>query len=82
MAGAVVVDTMVAPAWLGSKQSLRHERWEPVLVGVTWVLPLTVVAEPRFGAEVAAWAARRRRVLQRLDDRSSLIPPFDTVVDA
>lgn len=82
MAGAVVVDTMVASAWLGSKQSLRHERWEPVLVGVTWVLPFTVVAELRFGAEVAAWGARRRRVLERLVERSSFIPPLDTVVDA
>lgn len=41
-----------------------------------------MVAELRFGAEVAAWGARRRGVLERLVDKSSLIPPLDTVVDS
>ena len=73
MAGAVVVDTMIASAWLGTSQSRRQERWAPVLQGVTWVLPFTVVAEMRFGAEIAGWGARRRGVLETLIQRSGVV---------
>lgn len=82
MAGAVVVDTMIASAWLGTSQSRRQERWSPVLQGVTWVLPFTVVAEMRFGAEIAGWGARRRGVLETLIQRSGVVPPLEEVTSA
>ena len=49
----VVVDTMIASAWLGVRASQRRARWAPLLERSAWVLPFTVVAEMRFGAEVA-----------------------------
>ncbi len=61
---AVVVDTMIASAWLGVRSSQRQARWAPVLEPMAWVLPFPVVAEMRFGAEVAGWGARRRGVLE------------------
>jgi predicted nucleic acid-binding protein len=82
MPEAVVIDTMVASAWLGKKQTQRYERWAPALTGSSWILPFTVVAELRFGAEVAAWGARRRGVLERMIARSGVVPPLDSVVDA
>lgn len=78
----MVVDTMIASAWLGARQSLRQARWAPVLREAIWLLPFVVVAELRFGAEVAAWGARRREVLDRLISRAGVIPPFDEVSDA
>ncbi len=62
----VVVDTMIASAWLGTSQSRRPMRWALVLQGVTWVLPFTVVVEMRFGAEVAGWGPRHRGVLETI----------------
>lgn len=47
-----------------------------------WVLPFTVVAEMRFGAEVAGWGVRRRGVLDRLIARADVVPPLDEVTDA
>lgn len=73
---------MIASAWLGRRQSSRQARWSSVLEGVTWVLPFTVVAEMRFGAELAGWGARRRGVLERLISRSGVIPPLVEVTDA
>ncbi len=55
MPPAVVVDTMIASAWLGRRDSPRKTRWQPSLEQAAWVLPFTVVAEMRFGAEVAGW---------------------------
>ena len=81
MPDAVVVDTMVASAWLGVRRSDRQARWAPVLESVAWVLPFVVVAEMRFGAEVAGWGSRRRAVLDRLIQSSGLIPPLDPVID-
>lgn len=46
------------------------------------VLPFTVVAEMRFGAEVARWGARRRGVLDRLVGSAGVIPPLKEVTDA
>jgi predicted nucleic acid-binding protein len=46
------------------------------------MLPFTVVAEMRFGAEVAGWGARRRRVLDRLVARAGVVPPLGEVTDA
>lgn len=66
MSTEVVVDTMIASAWLGVRGTPRRARWEPLLVKSIWVLPFTVVAEMRFRAEVAGWGARRRGVLDRL----------------
>ncbi len=54
MATAVVVDTMIASAWLGLRPSERKARWQPLLERAAWVLPFTVVAEMRFGAESLA----------------------------
>ena len=82
MAGAVVIDTMIASAWLGTSQSRRQARWAPVLQGAAWVLPFTVVAEMRFGAEVAGWGARRRGVLERLIQQSGVVPPLEDVTSA
>lgn len=82
MAAAVVVDTMIASAWLGARQSRRYQRWAPVLRGVTWVLPFVVVAEMRFGAEVAGWGARRRAVLDQLVSRAGVVPPIEEGIDA
>lgn len=56
MASAIVVDTVIASAWLGRRDSPRKARWQPLLEKSPWVLPFTVVAEMRFGAEVAGWA--------------------------
>ena len=42
----------------------------------------TVVAEMRFGAEVAGWGARRRGVLDRLIASSKVMPPLVEVTDA
>lgn len=63
MTSAVVVDTMIASAWLGTRDSARKTRWQPLLAR-SHVLPFTVVAEMRFGAEVAGWVARRRGRLE------------------
>lgn len=82
MAAPVVVDTMIASAWLGAKQSRRYAQWGPVLRDVTWVLPFVVVAEMRFGAEVAGWGARRRTVLDRLVSRAGVVPPIEEAIDA
>ena len=59
MSAEIVVDTMIASAWLGVRGTARRTRWEPLLVKSIWVLPFTVVAEMRFGAEVSGWGARR-----------------------
>ena len=74
MPSAVVVDTMIASAWLGVRESQRKARWEPLLSRSAWVLPFTVVAEMRFGAEVAGWGARRRRALDRLVAAAGVVP--------
>ncbi len=82
MASAVVVDTMIASAWLGVRGSPRKDRWAPLLERSAWVLPFTVVAEMRFGAEVAGWGARRRDVLDRLVAAAGVVPPLREVTDA
>lgn len=82
MSAEVVVDTMIASAWLGVRGTARRARWEPLLVKSIWVLPFTVVAEMRFGAEVAGWGARRRGVLDRLVASSKVMPPLVEVTDA
>jgi len=82
LTSAVVVDTMIASAWLGLRDSPRKARWQPLLEQSAWVLPFTVVAEMRFGAEVANWGARRRGVLDRLIARTGVVPPLDEVTDA
>lgn len=82
MSAEVVVDTMIASAWLGVRGTARRTRWEPLLVKSIWVLPFTVVAEMRFGAEVAGWGARRRGVLDRLVASSRVMPPLAEVTDA
>ena len=82
MSAEVVVDTMIASAWLGVRSTARRARWEPLLVKSIWVLPFTVVAEMRFGAEVAGWGARRRGVLDRLVASSRMMPPLAEVTDA
>ena len=82
MASAVGVDTMIASAWLGQRQSQRQSRWAPLLTPAIWVLPFTVVAEMRFGAEVAGWGARRRAALERLIARAAVAPPLREVTDA
>jgi predicted nucleic acid-binding protein len=79
---AVVVDTMVASAWLDQRPSPRKERWRPVLAPVGWVLPFPVVAEMRFGAEIAGWGVRRRAALERLVGRTRVIPPISEVIGA
>lgn len=82
MSTAVVVDTMIASAWLGVRDSARKARWQRVLTRSQWVLPFTVVAEMRFGAEVAGWGARRRGTLDRLVAASKVMPPLSEVTDA
>lgn len=82
MAAAIVVDTMIASAWLGLRESERKTRWQSLLEQAAWVLPFTVVAEMRFGAEVAGWGARRRAVLNRLIARAGVVPPLNEVTDA
>ncbi len=82
MSPAVVVDTMIASAWLGIRDTPRKARWEPLLSRSVWVLPFTVVAEMRFGAEVAGWGARRRGVLDRLVASAGVVPPLQEVTDA
>lgn len=82
MSAEVVVDTMIASAWLGVRDSVRRTRWEPLLRQSIWVLPFSVVAEMRFGAEVAGWGARRRGVLERLVVSSKVMPPLAEVTDA
>jgi len=58
MASAIVVDTMIASAWLGVRDSPRKARWAPLLERSPWVLPFTVVAEcasePRLPGGVLA----------------------------
>ena len=82
MASAVVVDTMIASAWLGLRASERKARWQALLEQSAWILPFTVVAEMRFGAEVARWGARRREVLDRFISRAGVVPPLNAVTDA
>lgn len=82
MPSAVVVDTMIASAWLAVRDSARKDRWAPLLERSVWVLPFTVVAEMRFGAEVAGWGARRRGVLDRLIAAAGVVPPLQEVTDA
>ena len=73
---------MIASAWLGLRASERKARWQALLERSAWILPFTVVAEMRFGAEVARWGARRREVLDRLISRAGVVPPLDSVTDA
>lgn len=82
MARQVVVDTMVASAWLANRQVERQARWLRVLAQALWVLPFVVVAEMRFGAEVAGWGPRRRARLEQLIARSGVVPPLDNITDA
>lgn len=82
MVTTVVVDTMIASAWLGERRSVRQARWAPALESAAWLLPFVVVAEMRFGAEVAGWGARRRAVLDRLIARTGIVPPLEEVTDA
>lgn len=82
MPSAIVVDTMNASAWLGVRESPRKVRWAPLLSQSPWVLPFTVVAEMRFGAEVAGWGARRRAALDRLVAAAGVMPPLKEVTDA
>lgn len=73
---------MIASAWLGRRDSDRKSRWQPILEQAAWILPFTVVAEMRFGAELAGWGERRRGVLERLIARTGVMPPLDEVTDA
>lgn len=73
---------MIARAWLGVRASQRRARWAPLLERSKWVLPFTVVAEMRFGAEVAGWGARRRGAMERLVARSGVMPPLEEVTAA
>jgi predicted nucleic acid-binding protein len=82
MAAAIVVDTMIASAWLGRRDSARKQRWRPLLEQARWILPFTVVAEMRFGATVAGWGTRRMDVLNRLVAGAGVVPPLDEVTDA
>ncbi len=82
MARAVVVDTMIASAWLGVRESPRKVRWAPVLGPAVWVLPFVVVAEMRFGAEVARWGVRRRAKLDSLVSAAGVVPPLPEVTAA
>jgi hypothetical protein len=47
---AVVVDTMVASAWLDQRPSARKERWQPVLAPAGWILPDRWVAAVALAA--------------------------------
>ena len=82
MARQVVVDTMVASAWLANRQVERQVRWLRVLAQALWVLPFVVVAEMRFGAEVAGWGPQRRARLEHVIARSGVVPPLDNITDA
>lgn len=82
MPATVVVDTMIARAWLGVRPSQRKARWAAILEPAIWVLPFTVVAEMRFGAEVARWGTRRLSVLDRLIASAGVVPPLKEVTDA
>ena len=82
MPPAIVVDTMIASAGLDARESSRQRRWRRLLSASPWVLPFAVVAEMRFGAEVARWGARRRIVLDRLVASSAVVPPIGDVTDA
>ena len=50
MATAIVVDTMIASAWLGLRESERKTRWQHVLEQAACAPRFTVVAEMRFAA--------------------------------
>ncbi|WP_419923642.1 PIN domain-containing protein [Candidatus Poriferisocius sp.] len=78
----VVVDTMVASAWLANRQVERQVRWLKVLTQALWVLPFVVVAEMRFGAEVAGWGPRRRARLEHVIARTGVMPPLEDITDA
>lgn len=45
-------------------------------------LPFPVVAEMRFGAEIAGWGPTRWGALERLVSRTAVIPPIGEVIDA
>lgn len=81
MSAEVVVDTMIASAWLGVRDNVRRTRWKPLLRQSIWVFPFSVVAEMRFGAEVAGWGARRRGVLERLVVASKVILALAEITD-
>ncbi len=78
----VVVDTMVASAWLANRQVERQVRWLRVLAQALWILPFVVVAEMRFGAEVAGWGPRRRARLENVIARAAVVPPLEDITDA
>jgi predicted nucleic acid-binding protein len=78
----VVVDTMIAGAWLGRTVSARQARWSQVLGQSAWILPFTVVAEMRFGADVAEWGSRRIAALERLIAGAEIAPPLPEVIAA
>ncbi len=78
----VVVDTMVASAWLANRQVERQVRWLRVLAQALWILPFVVVAEMRFGAEVAGWGPRRRARLENVIAHAAVVPPLEDITDA
>ena len=73
---------MVASAWLANRQVERQVRWLRVLAQALWVLPFVVVAEMRFGAEVAGWGPSRRARLENMMARAAVIPPLEDITEA
>lgn len=73
---------MIASAWLGRSVSARRARWTDKLERAAWILPVVVVAEMRFGADVANWGERRTASMERLIKRTEIAPPLPTVVGA
>ncbi len=78
----IVVDTMIASAWLGRTVSARRSRWAETLEQSAWILPFAVVAEMRFGASVANWGNRRTAALERLVASAEVAPPLEEVITA
>lgn len=82
MVAAVVLDTMVASAWLDRAPSPVRIRWAPSIQDAPWLLPITVVAEIHYGAELARWGPARRAALMHLIARSRIGPIRRDVIDA
>ena len=73
---------MIASAWLGRTVSARRARWSDALERSAWILPFAVVAEMRFGADVANWGARRTTAMENLIGRTEIAPPLPAGIGA
>jgi hypothetical protein len=74
---AVVVDTNVYAAVLGTDPHAIAAKYEPHLTGRRLVISFQTVAEIRYGAFVRGWSGSRKQRLEERIAKAAVIPPHD-----